>query len=297
MFRRLEDIYKAQARRALEAGCGGRTVYDLPVDLEPAFDPSDTDSKWFSSVTRLLTLPSRRQDTPVLITPESNLSFLQLRISDKDDTTPASAEQLLVGLGQALGPMAFEVVGHDEQTVFQFVCRETQQAALEGLLSVQYPNSQVISTSGDALAQAVTDTELVLTEYNLNRSHAYMLKTFTSFKGVDPLSVALGALEELPTGGFGAVQILFRRVDDRWRDHLRRASSDPFDASLPALPEEGDLVACAEKKAESPFFAVAVRLIGSERAIIEHLVVDFRSSHEFMQPAGFAAFVLPIPAL
>ncbi len=27
------------------------------------------------------------------------------------------------------------------------------------------------------------------------------------------------------------------------------------------------------------------------------LVVDFRSSHEFMQPAGFAAFVLPIPAL
>ncbi len=31
--------------------------------------------------------------------------------------------------------------------------------------------------------------------------------------------------------------------------------------------------------------------------LFRSLVVDFRSSHEFMQPAGFAAFVLPIPAL
>ncbi len=43
-------------------------------------------------------------------------------------------------------------------------------------------------------------------------------------------------------------------------------------------------------------YPVEMTFLGKKAKYL-HLVVDFRSSHEFMQPAGFAAFVLPIPAL
>ena len=271
MFQRLEDIYKTQARQALKAGCGGKTVYNFPVDLEPIFESTKNDSTWFSSIKRLITHQAKEQNVPIAISSEYCLSFLQLRISEKDDTTPASAEQFLIGLGQMPSLVAFEIIGDEEQTVFQFVCKKMQQIALEGFLSVQYPNSQIITTCDDALSQSLTNTSLILTEYNLRNYHAYMLKTFTSFKGTDPLSVAIGVLEELPIEGFGAVQIIFRKINDQWRDHLRRISSDPFDPTLPALPEEADLVACTAKKTDSPFFAVAVRLLGSDHTVIERL--------------------------
>ena len=271
MFRRLADTYKTQARHALKVGCGGKTIYNLPVDLEPIFKTTKNDSTWLSAISKWITPTSKKQTAPTPITSDANLSFLQLRISDNDDTTPASAEQFLIGLGHMSSSIAFEIIGHNEQTIFQFVCNQIQQTALEGLLSVQYPNSQVISTSGDLLSQALNNTTLILAEYNLHHYHAYMLKTFTSFKGIDPLHVVLGVLEEVPIEGFGAVQIIFRKINDRWRNHLRHISSDPFDANLPALPEEESLVACADKKSGNPFFAVAIRLLASDDTIVERL--------------------------
>ncbi len=62
-------------------------------------------------------------------------------------------------------------------------------------------------------------------------------------------------------------------------------------AVLTALP---DYVSLIQTRL---FIRLAQRLGGFPPSRLVLLVVDFRSSHEFMQPAGFAAFVLPIPAL
>jgi len=272
MFQRLADLYVIQARRALEVGCGGRKVYDTPVDLEPCFAVESTHKGWFSSITQHLAFPVKKPSASTQETqPAADRCFLHLRISKEDDTTPAAAEQLLVGLRTTDQPVAFEIVGNGEQTILQMVCSVTDQPKLEGLLSVRYPHSQVIRTTEDALQQALERNNFVLAEYDLVRSHAYMLSTCTSFKGVDPLAIALGALEELPDEGFGALQILFGQVDNAWRDLLRRATVDLYDNSASSQPDQEQLIAWADKKASAPFFAVIIRLMGSHGSLIQRL--------------------------
>ena len=246
--------------------------------------PSTTfDNTSFASIIKQLAFkPTKQSEQLQSGNSPSDLCFLQLCISDEDDTTSASTEQLLIGLGLTRDPIAFEIVGYKEHTILQLVCREPDRARLEGLLSVRYPNSQIDRAPEDVLSQAVGEQDFALAEYDLSRSFAYTLSTFTSFKGVDPLSVALGALEELPDKGFGGVQILFQQANNGWRDLMRRAAVDLFDPSQSSQPDQKDLISWADKKAASPFFAVSIRLVGSEESILERLegFLDVFSSAE-----------------
>lgn len=272
MFQRLADVYIEKSRSALNVGRGNTVTHDLPVDLEPIIETVDTRHKWTSSITRLFAPTLQNSDTSSHASPPATHNVcLRVRISDQDDTTPASAEQFLIGLGNMTHPIAFEIIGHKERMDFQFVCDETMQSMLEGLLAVYLPHSQIVTTPDDALSEMIIMKDFVFSEYNLAHSHAYPLNTFASFKQTDPLTVALAALETLSVNDCGAIQILFRRVTDFWRDHLQKASVDQYDSKLPSIPNQDTLIKNADQKTAYPFFAVAIRIIGSAPSIVERL--------------------------
>lgn len=251
-------------------GCGGQNTSDHPVNLEPDFEPLKTNQPARSkNLFHRLFAPQSKPSSQVHI--PTNLCFLQVHPSQQDDSTPTSALQFLTSLTTSNTPISFEVVGNANQILCQFTCTESLCRSVESALSVRFPHTSVHQTAEDFLTQSITEQNLCVAEYCLSNFYAYPLQTFKTFKDLDPLTAILGVLEELPNGSVGALQILFQRIPDHWRNQLQKVVEDPYTSSLPVLPDEPRLLKETDLKTAHSFFAVSIRLIASDQSILTRL--------------------------
>ncbi len=152
MSKRLADFYEAQTRRVLEAGGGGRTIQDRPVDLEPPLQPTDARGRWFTSTLQRLPFPQTRRDNPP---PAFNHVCLRLHVSKEDDTTPSSAEQLLISLGGTPAPIAFEVKSSWRMRASWASCLERSSMPPTGIIvSWSQPKMLAVDSRSDASREA-----------------------------------------------------------------------------------------------------------------------------------------------
>jgi hypothetical protein len=267
----------------------GWSVWDIPVDLEPPFEPFSF-SYYFptSSViddghksTFLSSLADRLkakllgatsdpeglappEEIPVEVSPgpfecEHPLREIVIRLPSDAKITPDYAEQLLLNLSSCTWPLSFEVVGSAESISIQLACREPDFVQVRAQVQAVFP--EVTLNEGMNLSRMLGEKgeETVVVDFGLDQEFMRPLRTFRSFDP-DPLVGIFGALENLGQGGRGCLQILFRIASRPWAESIIRAVSDAdgssFFADAPEMPS------LAREKIRRPLFSVVLRAVG-----------------------------------
>jgi hypothetical protein len=291
-------IFKVKSE--LVRGNGGILIYDYPVPLEPPFAPfeygklneidltllradeafePDPLKRVVQRVFKTVPSPSYR---PEEFQRQEPFSFLKLTLPAEDEPTPLLAEQFLLSFNNS-EPVSFEIIGDKHSIVFQLVCPERNGSQIASQLELHYPQIGIRHNEDDFLVSAFAESETEnpeVVEYNLAETYFHPLLTFKKFD-VDPLGMCISALSTLKNRELGAIQILIVPAKEDWRTNIRLASRNEYDASKPALYDYPILKAADEKNSK-PLFAVMIRLIATDKHIIQQLegfLNQFSSPH------------------
>jgi hypothetical protein len=200
---------------------------------------------------------------------------------------------LLAMLRGSRAPIAFEVVGANEQVALQVVAREADERLLAAALRSHFPD--VTAVPGDLLFDTFARDDfgvIGVFEVGLRREFMLPLATFRSYDP-DPLIALVAALEDACGDDAGAVQILFEGAHEPWAESVFRAvtnnEGDDFFEDEPAIAKLG------KQKVMQPLFAATLRVAVTgedEPQARARLVRIATALAQFENPAGNQFFTL-----
>ena len=298
----------ARCRGELHRGCGIWPKCWSNGDLEPPFEPFN-----WSNITRwdlgvngfnapyqgLFADRLKRLFRPVPLPSDERYysgdwfgreSFFIVTVSHyaDDEITYPKADQLLLALGSAREPIAFELFGigpsshrgtGQPRIEVRFACGKDDVALLEAQLHSLYPRSAVVTREFDAedadleWADRICGSEdqehpLFVTPLFLSEPYCHPIRTFSKLD-TDPLAPAIAVLDELRAEEWAVVQVLFCRAKHPWAENLRMACEDPYRPGH-AMFAELDLK-LVEEKLRSPLYAASIHLASNTRRALEAL--------------------------
>jgi hypothetical protein len=217
-----------------------------------------------------------------------------------DDVTYANAEQLILALGPAEYPVAFEIFGigqrgsqrheSDGHIEIRFATSDGDLPLLEAQLHSFFPRSAVVShqygeededLDWDERLTGGEDRQdpLFVVPLYLDKPYCFPIRCYPRFE-TDPLRTAIAVMDELQPGEWALLQVLFSRAQHPWAENLRRACEDPYakgDLILPGLDRR-----LLNQKLELPLYAVTVTLAANRQRTLNRLgalLHPFESPH------------------
>ncbi|WP_374683221.1 type IV secretory system conjugative DNA transfer family protein [Accumulibacter sp.] len=261
----------------------GWQVADYPVALEPPFRPCfllpgfahndeviddgkrhtffsilvDVFRKTFSSGdTKRPSVSDFEESEPAEAPPFESLVALRLTVPRSFSAKLETTLRLLGALSASSGTLSFEIIGQDQNIIFQVVCRRSDQERVTAQFQAFVPEAGLVETE-DQLALQNAARKSVAVDIGLSREFFLPLHLAGSFH-IDPYVALIPALASARHGERIVVQILFERTWNPWA----KATFDALDdgrggcvfADAPEFPS------LAREKLRSPLFAVSIRL-------------------------------------
>ena len=231
------------------------------------------------------------------------LRLVMIKPYHDDEVTPADAEQLLLALGSAREPIAFELFGIGQGTrrhagppriETRFVASELDLRLLESQLHSLYPRSAVESNNQEfrdadrALDECLTqragcEDELPVAPLYLNAAYCFPIRTFAKL-GNDPLGAVVAVMEEFGRDEWALFQVVFCRAQHEWADNLRLACVDPYNPRqflVPGLDQK-----TLSEKLRTSLYAVSITLAAGSQRTLDRLVSvirQFESAHNSLK--------------
>ncbi len=258
-------------RREMTRGRGGSTVFPFPVSLEPPYSPFSHHVERPRSKETMGRLPPVQRIQPPLM---SDLAFLRILLSRRDEYSPDIGEQLLLSMA-ARTPMSFEVVMHRGYLRLQIVCSREDAASAASQILALYPGAQ--TREAEDLLLETKGATLVTKNYRLRDSHLLQIR---SDGKVEPYIALAGVAESIGEGDLALVQILLRPVKHPWHENIIRLASDPWDPSRSSFADMPNLPKKAKAKVERLLFALALRIAATDRGALLRIERSFLSQFE-----------------
>ena len=264
----------------------GWSVWNLPVELEPPFEPfhfyipqirsTFDDGRRHTILSGLIEIvreavnPSiynqgelhQPADTSILtpspFTNYSPLCEIGIALPPDEKVSTDQTEQFLLALSACRAPVSFEILGTSESITFQMACREMDFAAVEGALRGYFPGAVLNRHMTNSLVTPCANTALAV-DFGLSEEFMRPLRTAGSFDP-DPLIALLGALEGLQTGETGLLQVLFHSTRFPWTESILRAVSDGTGESF--FADAPEMLPLAREKTKRPLFTAVIRVVG-----------------------------------
>ncbi len=261
----------------------GWQVADYPVSLEPPFRPCyllpgfarndeviddgkrhtsfsilvDVFRKTFSSGgTKRPSVPDFKEPEPAEAPPFESLVALRLTVPHSFSAKLETTLRLLGALSASSGTLSFEIIGQDQNIIFQVVCRRSDRERVTAQFQAFVPEAGLVETE-DQLALQNGTRKSIAVDIGLSREFFLPLHLAGSFH-IDPYVALIPALASARHCERIVVQILFERTWNPWA----KATFDALDdgrggcvfADAPEFPS------LAREKLRSPLFAVSIRL-------------------------------------
>jgi hypothetical protein len=297
---------KAHRRGEVLRGCGIWPFLGIDSPLEPAIEPfaescitawdlmiSGFDAPYqghFSDRAKRLFLPvpaPRLDSDKDRWERQRPLYVVDFRHYPDDDVIPAKTEHLLLALGSAKEPVAFELFGIGEsrkgwgpaRIETRFATSKSDVSLVESHLRTLFPRSAIDSGEYEhndfdrAFESCLTDgassgERFFAASLCLKAPYCFPLRTFPKLSN-DPLSGVIAVIEELREDEWALLQVLFCRARHDWADNLKMACQDPY-RPRQFLIDELDRKTLSEKL-RSPLYAVSVTLASSNRGALANL--------------------------
>ena len=261
----------------------GWQVADYPVSLEPPVRPCyllpgfarndeviddgkrhtsfsilvDVFRKTFSSGgTKRPSVPDFKEPEPAEAPPFESLVALRLTVPHSFSAKLETTLRLLGALSASSGTLSFEIIGQDQNIIFQVVCRRSDRERVTAQFQAFVPEAGLVETE-DQLALQNGTRKSIAVDIGLSREFFLPLHLAGSFH-IDPYVALIPALASARHCERIVVQILFERTWNPWA----KATFDALDdgrggcvfADAPEFPS------LAREKLRSPLFAVSIRL-------------------------------------
>lgn len=195
---------------------------------------------------------------------EAEHSHVTFRLSVPPDfaSDPETARQLLLGLATTMLPVSFELVGCGGRVTLQIVASDIDEEQVRATVAGLVPEA-VLVTGEDAL-EASWDGRLerVFIDFGLSQEFFLPLQSVRSFS-VDPYGALVSTLARAGRGECCAFQVLFERVRNPWDRSVANALGDGEGGCI--FADAPELLPLSSEKAESPFFAVVLRIAAGAR--------------------------------
>lgn len=262
----------------------GWLLWDQPVELEPPFRPlalprlglaptrSDDGRKptLLSKLTdRLLGgSPRSEVETEFELTDEpepdcwyghATTSELVVAIPSDLQVARESAEQFVLALPKAIGPVAFELVGGRDSVRALLACSRANEQSVSQTLKAYFADVLVMSEP-NALAHAWAAADsgaAVVADIGLAHEFMVPLRLLRRFD-VDPLASIVATLADLRDGECGVFQVLFEGTRHPWAQEALSAVLD--DHGSPFFIDAPEISALAKAKMARPLVAAMVRI-------------------------------------
>lgn len=260
----------------LSRGAGGFPLQPHEVELEPPWETFDPEVitrydryalQWTHDLAGQF-IPNqpvilRQHDSP------DDLKSLWIEPYAGDDDQLWRAKDFLTSLHLSY-PLAFELIGEGEKIRACFTARTTDAHQVDASLASYYPNA----------ALRVTEPWLPpygAPGYYLLPSAGYVFPLAEiKFLNSDPLQSAVSALENLPSGQWGCLQVLFAPCTNPWKD-VPRPNREDLQSGLELYPdtfrELSQLTdALLRDKFSSPLYSVSIRVASADRRVLDGLL-------------------------
>jgi hypothetical protein len=297
----------AHCRGELYRGCGVWPFFGLGSPLEPPFEPFTWSaiSEWDLSINGFdRPLQGRLMDrlkrlfVPTRATPSNfhiadgqrgrPFHLVRFRPYLQDEVTPASAEQLLLALGAAREPIAFELFGIGPRNRLgagpprietRFVACAADLLLVQAQLHSLYPRSAVEAhpVGVDDADQPFTSLllggpdgtdPLYVSPLCLEAPYCFPIRAFRT-AATEPLAALIAVMERLGTNEWALAQVRFSRARHKWAENLRTACRDPYaprDFLVPGLDAK-----TLSAKLSVPLYAVVITLAANRHGVFSNL--------------------------
>lgn len=188
------------------------------------------------------------------------LQHFRLLVPEDHQAKTAVTAQLVLALGSAMFPIAFEVVGSVDGVVVQVSCAESDALAISAHIEGYVPEA-VIVPSPDALREFGREhLACEVVEFGLGEEFFLPIADGSSFP-VDPLVPLLSAMDQVAGRETLALQVVFERTRNPWA----RATLDALDdGEGGCLIEDAPwFLKATREKLSTPLFAVSLRVCGA----------------------------------
>ena len=276
----LTDQFYAWERRGR-----GWLLWEEPVELEPPFRPffipqltpppdSFDDGRKPTFLSKLTdhmlggtTKPGEEgveydppdEPEPELLYGHSEISELLAAVPPDLDIARESAEQLLLAIPKAAGPIGFELIGGGESVRLLLACGRPDEPSIGQTLKAYFPDV-LVSRQPNTLTEAWVSAEqgsAVVADIGLAHEFMVPLRLIRRFD-VDPLASIVATLADLHQGETGVFQVLFERARHPWAREALSAVLD--DRGSPFFIDAPEISALAKAKMARPLFSVVVRI-------------------------------------
>ena len=256
---------------------------DYPVALEPPFRPCfllpgsarddeviddgkhhtffsmlvDVFKKTFSSGgTRKPSVPDFEEPEPAEAPPFDSLVAFRLTVPRSSSAKLETTLRLLGALSAGSGTLSFEIIGQEQNILFQVVCRRSDRERVTAQFQAFVPEAGLVETE-DQLAIQSGARKSIVVDIGLSREFFLPLHLAGSFH-IDPYVALIPVLASARHDEQIVVQILFERTWNPWAKATFEALDDGRGGCVFAdAPEFSSL---AREKFRSPLFAVGIRL-------------------------------------
>lgn len=222
---------------------------------------------------------------------------LEIRTSRTGEQTPESTVQFLSSLTDLRFrhflflkkgiPISLEIGVVDQQIRFFLVVPPDYQAFIESQLIAQYPKA-LISRVKDYLPALLEKKETLSITQLVSHHPSLPIKTFDTFKDVDPLSSVLGILSKSQPGDQAVIQYLLYPIGNAWqRAGERAANSKSTDSTGAAIPNP-KAKEILEKVAFAGFrTAIRIAVNGPTKERSNHFLIEIAHSYSsYNNPSG-----------
>jgi hypothetical protein len=189
----------------------------------------------------------------------ASISELLVAVPPDLEVARESAENLLLALPKAIGPVAFELVGGGESVRVLLACGRSEEPSVSQTLKAYFPDV-LVTSEPDALTSAwVAGGSGIAVVADVGLAHEFMvpLRLVRRFD-VDPLASIIAALADLREGETGTFQVLFERTRHPWAREALRAVLD--DRGSPFFIDAPEISALAKAKMARPLFSAVLRV-------------------------------------
>lgn len=195
---------------------------------------------------------------PVFVEAAEDIVEFAIALPEGTKVDHDAAEALLLTLGTASAPVAFEIIGDAGRIVMQIATPATEKAHVEEILRSFFP-AATVAERRDYLATEwrTAGNRIAIVECALAREFTLPLRTFGR-ADPDPLITIIAALGTLEPGDLGMLQVLFQRTRHDWSGSTVRALTDASGA--PFFDDAPELTRIGLEKVSFPLFSVLVRI-------------------------------------
>lgn len=273
-----------------ETRCRGWQCYDVPVDLEPTFEPflfrphstlqidDGVRPTIISSIADFITgKPKPKivvnkpegwdyEIAPIIFDSDAPLRTLQISLPNGRLVEAKEMEQLLCMLSYCRYPLSFEIIATSISISLQMICREPDSVHVQSQIKAYFPDS-VIHVTNDSLREILdSDGYIYIADFGLTAEFMLPLAMPDRYS-FDPYIGLFGCLENLQEGQQALVQVLFKGAVNSWSESIIHSITD-YDGKC-FFMDAPEMVNLAHEKISSPLYGVTVRVLSLAKTVPE----------------------------